>query len=167
MLYLSTGSSAAPSGPLVLADPTCPETVMTEEWTPGGAAGAAPGRNRPGAEVTAGRPRPVAGHGEGCRVPAQTKEEFYVRRLFDDDVPVFVDATKYVRQDAPYPLSAKKALKATCGVRTDNEVLAFSLGQAGRAGADRRHRRRHRVTERVVECSVSVNRLISTMPENR
>ncbi|MEV4003527.1 hypothetical protein [Actinomadura sp. NPDC049753] len=60
-------------------------------------------------------------------MPAQTKEEFYVRRLFDDDVPVFVDATKYVRQDAPYPLSAKKALKATCGVRTDNEVLAFSL----------------------------------------
>jgi hypothetical protein len=60
-------------------------------------------------------------------VPAQTKEEFYVRRLFDDDVPVFVDATRYVRQDLPYPLSAKKALKATCGVRTDNEVLAFSL----------------------------------------
>ncbi|GGQ22400.1 hypothetical protein BKA00_007072 [Actinomadura coerulea] len=60
-------------------------------------------------------------------MPAQTKEEFYVRRLFDDDVPVFVDATKYVRQDTPYPLSAKKALKATCGVRTDNEVLAFSL----------------------------------------
>ncbi|MGI5204052.1 hypothetical protein ACQEU6_21040 [Spirillospora sp. CA-108201] len=60
-------------------------------------------------------------------MPTQTKEEFYVRRLFDDDVPVFVDATKYVRQDLPYPLSAKKALKATCGVRTDNEVLAFSL----------------------------------------
>ncbi|MGI5416828.1 hypothetical protein [Actinomadura luteofluorescens] len=60
-------------------------------------------------------------------MPTQTKEEFYVRRLFDDDVPVFVDATKYVRQDTPYPLSAKKALKATCGVRTDNEVLAFSL----------------------------------------
>ncbi|WP_433467294.1 hypothetical protein [Spirillospora sp. CA-128828] len=60
-------------------------------------------------------------------MPAQTKEEFYVRRLFDDDVPVFVDATKNVRQDLPYPLSAKKALKATCGVRTDNEVVAFSL----------------------------------------
>ncbi|GAA2252052.1 hypothetical protein GCM10010402_04000 [Actinomadura luteofluorescens] len=60
-------------------------------------------------------------------MPTQTKEEFYVRRLFDDDVPVFVDATKYVRQDTPYPLSAKKSLKATCGVRTDNEVLAFSL----------------------------------------
>ncbi|HEY8482401.1 MAG TPA: hypothetical protein VIL71_21455 [Spirillospora sp.] len=57
----------------------------------------------------------------------QTKEEFYVRRLFDDDVPVFVDATRYARQDIPYPLSAKKALKATCGVRTDNEVVAFSL----------------------------------------
>lgn len=57
----------------------------------------------------------------------QTKEEFYVRRLFDEDVPVFVDATRYARQDIPYPLSAKKALKATCGVRTDNEVVAFSL----------------------------------------
>ncbi|TDC42486.1 hypothetical protein E1281_36125 [Actinomadura sp. KC345] len=57
----------------------------------------------------------------------QTKEEFYVRRLFDEDVPVFVDATRYARQDLPYPLSAKKSLKATCGVRTDNEVVAFSL----------------------------------------
>ena len=57
----------------------------------------------------------------------QIKEEFYVRRLFDDDVPVFVDATKYARQELAYPLSAKKSLKATCGVRTDDEVVAFSL----------------------------------------
>lgn len=57
----------------------------------------------------------------------QTKEEFYIRRLFDDDVPVFVDTTRYVRQDLPYPLHAKRELKATCGVRTDNEVVAFSL----------------------------------------
>lgn len=56
-----------------------------------------------------------------------TKEEFYIRRLFDDDVPLFVDATKYARQELPYPLSAKKSLKATCGVRTDHEVVAFSL----------------------------------------
>lgn len=56
-----------------------------------------------------------------------TKEEFYVRHLFNDDVPVFVDATKYIRHDLPYPLSAKKCLKATCGVRTDTEVVAFSL----------------------------------------
>jgi hypothetical protein len=56
-----------------------------------------------------------------------TKEEFYVLRLFDDDVPLFVDATKYVRQNLPFPLSAKKSLKATCGVRTDDEVVAFSL----------------------------------------
>lgn len=59
--------------------------------------------------------------------PRQTKEEFYIRRLFDDDIPVFVDATKYARQEIPYPLSAKKSLKATCGVRTDNEVVVFSL----------------------------------------
>ncbi|MEU6037490.1 hypothetical protein ABZ801_18985 [Actinomadura sp. NPDC047616] len=57
----------------------------------------------------------------------QVKEEFYLRREFGDDVPVFVDATRYVRQAIPYPLSAKKALKATCGVRTDEEVVAFSL----------------------------------------
>jgi hypothetical protein len=57
----------------------------------------------------------------------QIKEEFYVRHLFNDDVPVFVDATKYIRQDLPYLLSAKKSLKATCGVRTDTEVVAFSL----------------------------------------
>lgn len=57
----------------------------------------------------------------------QIKEEFYIRRLFDDDVPMFVDVTKFVRQDHPYPLSAKKSLKATCGVRTDDEVVAFSL----------------------------------------
>lgn len=57
----------------------------------------------------------------------QIKEEFYVRRLFDDDVPVFVDATRFARQELPYPLSAKKSLKATCGVRTDDEVVAFSL----------------------------------------
>lgn len=57
----------------------------------------------------------------------QTKEEFYVRRLFNNDVPVFVDATRHIRQDIPYPLSAKKSLKATCGVRTDDEVVAFSL----------------------------------------
>ncbi|WP_433183080.1 hypothetical protein [Actinoallomurus sp. CA-150999] len=57
----------------------------------------------------------------------QIKEEFYVRRLFNNDVPVFVDATRYVRQDLPYPLSAKKSLKATCGVRTDDEVVAFSV----------------------------------------
>lgn len=57
----------------------------------------------------------------------QVKEEFYIRRLFDDDVPLFVDATRYARQQQPYPLSAKKALKATCGVRTDDEVVAFSL----------------------------------------
>ncbi|MEV5709684.1 hypothetical protein [Actinoallomurus sp. NPDC052274] len=55
------------------------------------------------------------------------KEEFYVRRLFNNDVPVFVDATRYVKQDLPYPLSAKKSLKATCGVRTDDEVVAFSV----------------------------------------
>ncbi|MEV5751297.1 hypothetical protein AB0L00_26040 [Actinoallomurus sp. NPDC052308] len=55
------------------------------------------------------------------------KEEFYVRRLFNNDVPVFVDATRHVKQDLPYPLSAKKSLKATCGVRTDDEVVAFSL----------------------------------------
>ena len=44
----------------------------------------------------------------------QVKEEFYIRRLFDDDVPLFVDATRYARQQAPYPLSAKRALKGTC-----------------------------------------------------
>jgi hypothetical protein len=66
---------------------------------------------------------------ERCTVTptTQTKEEFYVRRLFDDDVPVFVNATKCVRQELPYQLSAKKSLKATCAVRTDHEVVAFSL----------------------------------------
>jgi hypothetical protein len=58
---------------------------------------------------------------------SQVKEEFYVRRLFDDDVPVFVDATRYARQEIPYPLSAKKSLKATCAVRLEGEVVAFSL----------------------------------------
>ncbi|MEO3826357.1 hypothetical protein [Actinomadura sp. B10D3] len=57
----------------------------------------------------------------------QIKEEFYIRRLFDDDVPLFVDATKYARHGFPYELSAKKALKATCAVRLDSEVVAFSL----------------------------------------
>jgi hypothetical protein len=57
----------------------------------------------------------------------QIKEEFYVRRLFNNDVPVFVDATRHTRQDLPYPLSAKKSLKATCGVWTDDEVVVFSL----------------------------------------
>ncbi|MFC5747735.1 hypothetical protein [Actinomadura rugatobispora] len=61
------------------------------------------------------------------RVEEQVKEEFYLRRAFDDDTPVFVDATRHVRQGLPYPLSAKKALKATCAVWTDNEVVAFSL----------------------------------------
>ena len=55
------------------------------------------------------------------------KEEFYVRRLFDDDVPVFVDATRQARRETPYELSAKRSLKATCAVRTDDEVVAFSL----------------------------------------
>jgi hypothetical protein len=55
------------------------------------------------------------------------KEEFYLRRLFDDDVPVFVDATRQARREIPYELSAKRSLKATCAVRTDNEVVAFSL----------------------------------------
>lgn len=57
----------------------------------------------------------------------QIKEEFYIRRLFDDDVPVFVDATRQARREIPYKLSAKRALKATCAVWTDNEVVAFSL----------------------------------------
>lgn len=57
----------------------------------------------------------------------QIKEEFYLRRLFDDDVPVFVDATRQARRAIPYELSAKKSLKATCAVWTDNEVVAFSL----------------------------------------
>ncbi|OLT37712.1 hypothetical protein BJF79_05730 [Actinomadura sp. CNU-125] len=57
----------------------------------------------------------------------QAKEELYLRRVFNDDVPVFVDVTRYARRELPYPLSAKKALKATCGVRTDNEIVAFSL----------------------------------------
>lgn len=56
----------------------------------------------------------------------QSKEEFYVRRLFDD-VPVFVEATRHARQELPYMLSAKKSLKATCAVRTDDQVVAFSL----------------------------------------
>ncbi|MBO2465324.1 hypothetical protein [Actinomadura violacea] len=62
-------------------------------------------------------------------MPATTrsKEEFYIRRLFDDDVPVFVEATRYARLEQPYTLSAKKSLKATCAVRTDDEVVAFSL----------------------------------------
>ncbi|GAA1832501.1 hypothetical protein [Actinomadura chokoriensis] len=57
----------------------------------------------------------------------RSKEEFYVRRLFDDDVPLFVEATKYARLEQPYKLSAKKSLKATCAVRTDDQVVAFSL----------------------------------------
>ncbi|MBC6458074.1 hypothetical protein [Actinomadura sp. HBU206391] len=57
----------------------------------------------------------------------QVKEEFYLRRAFDDDAPVFVDATRHARQGLPYPLSAKKALKATCAVWTDDDVVAFSL----------------------------------------
>ncbi|MFD0854683.1 hypothetical protein ACFQ07_20765, partial [Actinomadura adrarensis] len=57
---------------------------------------------------------------------SQLKEEFYIRRLFDDDA-VFVDATRYARQEIPYPLSAKKSLKATCAVRLEGEVVAFSL----------------------------------------
>lgn len=57
----------------------------------------------------------------------RSKEEFYIRRLFDDDVPLFVEATKYARLEQPYTLSAKKALKATCAVRTDDQVVAFSL----------------------------------------
>ncbi|MBE1532874.1 hypothetical protein [Actinomadura algeriensis] len=57
----------------------------------------------------------------------QIKEEFYLQRLFGDDVPEFVDATRYVRDGTPYPLSAGDTLKATCGVRTDDEVVAFSL----------------------------------------
>lgn len=57
----------------------------------------------------------------------QVKEEFYIRRVFDDNVPIFVEATEYARKQSPYPLSSKKALKATCGVRTDNGVVAFSL----------------------------------------
>ncbi|GAA2404249.1 hypothetical protein GCM10010191_09950 [Actinomadura vinacea] len=61
------------------------------------------------------------------QVKERVKEEFYIRRAFDDGTPVFVDATRYVRQGTPYPLSAKKALKATCAVWTDNEVVAFSL----------------------------------------
>jgi hypothetical protein len=75
--------------------------------------------------VTGPRPQEM----EGYAVPptTQIKEEFYIRRLFDDDVPVFVEATKQARQERPYTLSAKKALKATCAVRTDSEVVAFSL----------------------------------------
>ncbi len=37
----------------------------------------------------------------------QSKEEFYIRHLFDD-VPVFVEATKHARQELPYALSAKR-----------------------------------------------------------
>lgn len=55
------------------------------------------------------------------------KEELYLRRAFDEDVPVFVDVTRYLQQGTTYPLTTKKALKATCGVWTDDEVVAFSL----------------------------------------
>ncbi|MGI5323807.1 hypothetical protein [Actinomadura nitritigenes] len=58
---------------------------------------------------------------------SRIKEEFYLRRTVGDDVPLFVDATRYARERTPYPLSAKRALKATCAVRTDDEVVAFSL----------------------------------------
>jgi hypothetical protein len=58
---------------------------------------------------------------------SRVKEEFYLQRMVCDDVPVFVDATRYARQGIPYPLSTKKALKATCAVRADDEVVAFSL----------------------------------------
>jgi hypothetical protein len=58
---------------------------------------------------------------------SRIKEEFYLRRAVGDDVPLFVDATRYARERMPYPLSAKRALKATCAVRTDDEVVAFSL----------------------------------------
>ncbi|WP_433142613.1 hypothetical protein ACQPZ8_46685 [Actinomadura nitritigenes] len=58
---------------------------------------------------------------------SRIKEEFYLRRTVGDDVPLFVDATRYARDRTPYPLSAKRALKATCAVRTDDEVVAFSL----------------------------------------
>jgi hypothetical protein len=57
----------------------------------------------------------------------QIREEFYLQRVYGDDVPMFVDATRYARQGTPYPLSGKEALKATCGVRTDDDVVAFSL----------------------------------------
>lgn len=55
------------------------------------------------------------------------KEEFYIRRRFDDEAPVFVDATRSVHLDVPYVLTSKRSLKATCAVRTDDEVVAFSL----------------------------------------
>jgi hypothetical protein len=58
---------------------------------------------------------------------SRIKEEFYLRRTVGDDAPLFVDATRYARERMPYPLSAKKALKATCAVRADDEVVAFSL----------------------------------------
>ncbi|XRQ08755.1 hypothetical protein ACN3XK_71705 [Actinomadura welshii] len=43
------------------------------------------------------------------------------------DALVFADATRYARERAPFPLSAGEVLKATCGVWTDDEVVAFSL----------------------------------------
>ncbi|MFD0854469.1 hypothetical protein ACFQ07_19695, partial [Actinomadura adrarensis] len=68
----------------------------------------------------------------------QIKEEFYLRRAYGEGVPSFVDVTGYVRDKKPYPLTAKGALKSTCGVWIDDEVTAFSLrdltgGQARRA----------------------------------
>ncbi|CNF47624.1 Uncharacterised protein [Mycobacterium tuberculosis] len=58
---------------------------------------------------------------------SRIREQFYLLRAVGDDVPLFVDATRYARKRMPYPLSTKRALKATCAVRTDDEVVAFSL----------------------------------------
>ncbi|MDL4772978.1 hypothetical protein [Actinomadura xylanilytica] len=68
---------------------------------------------------------------------SRIKEEFYLQRTVGDDAPMFVDATRYAREGVPYPLSAKRALKATCAVWTDDEVVAFSLRDYTAAQADR------------------------------
>jgi hypothetical protein len=68
---------------------------------------------------------------------SQIKEDFYLRRAFGDDAPAFIDATPYVRLGRPYPLVAKKALKATCGVWTDDQVVAFSLREFSARQAER------------------------------
>jgi hypothetical protein len=67
------------------------------------------------------------GEGRTVTFGSQIKEEFYLQRASGDEVPVFIDATRYARQGMGYPLAAKRALKATCGVWTDDEVVAFSL----------------------------------------
>jgi hypothetical protein len=93
-------------------------------------AGAAPGRSADRTTEFRRRPDHLAGGRtrKGTVTPTtRIKEEFYLRRAVGDDVPLFVDVTRYAREGMPYPLSAKRALKATCAVRTDDEVVAFSL----------------------------------------